>query len=295
MTPEIRHLLGGYATGTLTEVERARLFAAALEDQSLFDALAEEQPLKDLLDEPESRGYLLAELDRAEETRVSLPVAMAPAASKARPPARFWLPFGAVMVALVATGWLWWGHRPVPQAEIARNVPTAPLKQPEPAPATIGVRAQVPREAQKPVPAPKPALKEAVTAPAPAADAAEQPANQALDLRAERRAAAPAAASSMAAISAPPPYRVLRLEQGNYVPVAATARFRTGDRIVIHLPSEPKPELTHPNGTPIVLERDADGYRSVPIDLAAGPQEFILSPQSDKSIAPTLRIRLNVD
>ena len=50
MSPEdIKKLLGGYATGTLTAAEQQALFAAALEDQELFDALASEQPLRDLL------------------------------------------------------------------------------------------------------------------------------------------------------------------------------------------------------------------------------------------------------
>ena len=60
---EVRQLLGGYASGTLSEAERKLLFAAALDDQELFDAMADEQALKDLLDDPESRGYLQAVLD----------------------------------------------------------------------------------------------------------------------------------------------------------------------------------------------------------------------------------------
>jgi hypothetical protein len=57
---EIKKLLGGYATGTLTEEERRTLFQAALRDQELFDALAGEQPLKELLEDPAARGRLLA-------------------------------------------------------------------------------------------------------------------------------------------------------------------------------------------------------------------------------------------
>jgi hypothetical protein len=64
MRPEdIRKLLGGYATGTLTEAEQQALFAAALEDQELFDALANEQPLRDLLTDPSARAALLSSLD----------------------------------------------------------------------------------------------------------------------------------------------------------------------------------------------------------------------------------------
>ena len=65
MTPdEIRKLLGGYATGTLTEEERNLLFSAALEDQELFNALADEEALRELLAEPATRQILLEELQR---------------------------------------------------------------------------------------------------------------------------------------------------------------------------------------------------------------------------------------
>jgi hypothetical protein len=60
---EIRKLLGGYATDTLTAEERQALFAAALEDQELFDALGREQSLRDLLRDPAARAHLLAALD----------------------------------------------------------------------------------------------------------------------------------------------------------------------------------------------------------------------------------------
>jgi len=65
VTPdEIRKLLGGYATGTLTEEERNLLFSAALEDQELFDVLADEEPLRELLAEPATRQTLIEELQR---------------------------------------------------------------------------------------------------------------------------------------------------------------------------------------------------------------------------------------
>ncbi|HET6331554.1 MAG TPA: hypothetical protein VFF76_12265 [Holophagaceae bacterium] len=64
MTPrEAEQLLGGYATGTLTEAERRVLFAAALEDQTLFNALADEEALRELLADPGARAKLLAALD----------------------------------------------------------------------------------------------------------------------------------------------------------------------------------------------------------------------------------------
>jgi len=60
---EAEKLLGGYATGTLTESERGALFAAALEDQALFDALADEEALRELLADPAARAKLLAALE----------------------------------------------------------------------------------------------------------------------------------------------------------------------------------------------------------------------------------------
>src|SRR5450631_697776 len=64
MSPEdIKKLLGGYATDTLTTEEQQALFAAALEDQELFDALAREQSLRDLLRDPAARAELLSALD----------------------------------------------------------------------------------------------------------------------------------------------------------------------------------------------------------------------------------------
>ncbi len=62
---EIRKLLGGYATNTLTESERAALFEAALDDQELFNALQEEEALKSLLSDPSARAEVRQALDGA--------------------------------------------------------------------------------------------------------------------------------------------------------------------------------------------------------------------------------------
>jgi hypothetical protein len=64
MTPdEARNLMGGYATGSLTEAEEKALFAAALEDQELFEELADQQAIKEVLNEPGARQRLLAALE----------------------------------------------------------------------------------------------------------------------------------------------------------------------------------------------------------------------------------------
>ncbi len=59
---EIRGLIGGYATGSLSEAERKTLFEAALDDQELFDELAREQALKELLDAPGVKTRLIGAL-----------------------------------------------------------------------------------------------------------------------------------------------------------------------------------------------------------------------------------------
>ncbi len=64
---DIQKLLGGYATGTLTEAERRRLFEFAMHDQELFDALTDEQALKEILDDPQCRQRLLRALKLREQ------------------------------------------------------------------------------------------------------------------------------------------------------------------------------------------------------------------------------------
>jgi hypothetical protein len=69
MNPEdVRKLIGGYATGSLSEAERKLLFDAALDDQELFDELAGEQVLKEILDEPGARQRLLSALGAGQKS-----------------------------------------------------------------------------------------------------------------------------------------------------------------------------------------------------------------------------------
>lgn len=62
---DIQKLLGGYATGTLTEAERKALFDAALQDQKLFDALADEEAFRQVLRDPAAKAELLRTLEPA--------------------------------------------------------------------------------------------------------------------------------------------------------------------------------------------------------------------------------------
>jgi hypothetical protein len=60
MTDEdIRKLLGGYATRTLSQEEQKALFEAALHDEKLFAALADEHALREMLDDPGNRAAML--------------------------------------------------------------------------------------------------------------------------------------------------------------------------------------------------------------------------------------------
>ena len=67
---EAEKLLGGHATGTLTEEERRNLFVAALGDQALFDALMDEEALRELLADRAMRALLLAALAPAAAPKV---------------------------------------------------------------------------------------------------------------------------------------------------------------------------------------------------------------------------------
>jgi hypothetical protein len=132
---EARKLLGGYATGSLSEAERKVLFEAALQDQELFDELAGEQALKEVLDEPGARQRLIAALEPPRKHRVWL-LAMASA---------------TVAIALVI-GIVVLQRTPPPPQQIAQV-----LKSPGPvnAPAAPPV-AQPPPVRRKVAPAPPP-------------------------------------------------------------------------------------------------------------------------------------------
>ncbi len=66
-----RGLLGGYATGTLSEDERRLLFEVAMEDQEIFDELGREQALKEMLETPGVRDRLAAALGPAPHSSAS--------------------------------------------------------------------------------------------------------------------------------------------------------------------------------------------------------------------------------
>jgi hypothetical protein len=150
MIPEdVRKLLGGYATGTLTAAEQEALLAAALEDQELFDALMKEEAVRDVLQDPVSKAALLAALEQP----------------PARPAWWHWRPLiGAVAMAGIALGAVavWRATRekaaPVTVAQEMKQpapppVMTAPLardlKIEPPAPSKPVAKARVASESKK--------------------------------------------------------------------------------------------------------------------------------------------------
>ncbi len=154
-------LLGGYATGTLTEAERSALFAAALSDQALFDALADEETLRELLADPAVKAKLLAALETTPKVIPfwRRPTTMTLAAS--------------LLVAVGATLMLEQDH---PEQRLSKPPAPAPLTEAAPAanaaaPETAKVaprKESRAKEAQAPAPLAKKLAQPPPAAPAPA-------------------------------------------------------------------------------------------------------------------------------
>jgi hypothetical protein len=132
---EARKLLGGYATGSLTEAERSALFEAALDDQELFDELSGEQVLKEVLDEPGARQRLIAALEPP------------------RHRAWLWITAAAALASVIGVVVL---NRTPPPQQVAQV-----LKSPE--------QVARPAPAPAPPPAPVPAVRKVAPLPEPAA------------------------------------------------------------------------------------------------------------------------------
>ena len=142
MNPEdVRKLIGGYATGSLSEAERKALFDAALDDQELFDELAGEQVLKEILEEPGARQRLLSTLGAKS--------IQAPWWSKP------WLWMGAAVTVAVAIIIVVAQRTPLPQPtqEIAQVLKSAePVAAPAPPPPAAPVAPKALRKVAPPAP-----------------------------------------------------------------------------------------------------------------------------------------------
>lgn len=152
MSPrEAEKLLGGWATGTLSEDERQSLLRAAMQDQALFDALADEESLRDLLADPAARRRLLEAVAPRERSWFSW---------MWRPPVPVSALAGAVFAILVVTA-IRNVYTPAPASVPAANevAVVEPLRdQSAPAapagPVPAAVPAQPKRTATKPEPVP---------------------------------------------------------------------------------------------------------------------------------------------
>lgn len=120
---EAEKLLGGYATGTLTDQEKSALFSAALDQQELFDALVDEEALRELLADPDARRRLLTLLPEA-PVRTAFwdwlrrPAAIGLAASLA----------GAAVLGVAL--WQYSGPKKVAMSQVAEVRQTPPPAQP---------------------------------------------------------------------------------------------------------------------------------------------------------------------
>ena len=177
MTDEVRKLLGGYATGTLTEEEKQVLFDAALHDNELFAVLADEQALKELLDDSAVRAQILR---ATEEPRFSFAAAFGEWFE--RPKAKALIATAAVLLVVIGFNAARQAmeEKQAQIAEVRRPAPEAPPPpaavepQSKPAPQPVGKAAKPKQEARNSIfvpPAPPPQAA-AVPPPPPAKEAA---------------------------------------------------------------------------------------------------------------------------
>jgi hypothetical protein len=147
---QVRKLLGGYATNSLSESERKALFDAAVDDQDLFNALQDEQALKELLADPVSRHQIQQAL----------------AAPRGRDPfwSRWWAWGGlasaaaaaVLIVAVIRSNPPEYKTASAPRAEVVKQEEPKQLEAPRPKPR------QAARELQKSVRATPPATTDTV-------------------------------------------------------------------------------------------------------------------------------------
>lgn len=146
---DLEKLLGGYATGTLTEAERRALYEAALTDQALFDALAGEEALREVLEDPRCRRQIEQAL------REPRPGFLGRAAGWMRRP-RGWAIAGALAAAAAV---VFIAVRPeiqVAQYRKAEAPPVAPERQAFEEPALREQKSPEDKSKAQPAPAPVP-------------------------------------------------------------------------------------------------------------------------------------------
>ncbi len=84
--PDPSHLLSGYATDTLSQAERSRLYRAALEDQRIFDQLVEEESWRQVFSAAGVREELLQALAEPAPAATVVPGVRRPGVAAGRRP-----------------------------------------------------------------------------------------------------------------------------------------------------------------------------------------------------------------
>ncbi|BDU70160.1 hypothetical protein GETHOR_22610 [Geothrix oryzae] len=286
---EAEKLLGGYATGTLTEAERRALFEAALEHQDLFDALADEEALRELLADPAARAHLLSALAPGAPPKVvpfyrhpgligaaaSLIVAATAGLAYLRSPGTP-LPAARQETAKAApTGTAKVGEAPVPAQPLAQaQAQLQPQLQPQVAPARKVPPATGPEESASPRPIPTPAAVPTLApAPLPASRvaAAEAPAG-AEDAAREDRAKKAERSRPVAALAAPAPAAAVVEVLGQVAGAPAMTKAIASDRAERKV-AEPEGASPAPIWS---LEPQPDGITRVLVTAARGAEVSVL-------------------
>jgi hypothetical protein len=210
MTDDIRKLLGGYATGTLSDEEKQLLYDAALNDDKLFAALADEHALKELLDDSAVRAQLLR---ATEEPEFTLGGAFREWFD--RPKAKALVATGIVLISIIGVNTYRQTAReekPPQVAEVRTPGPPPPPVAEVPAPRQARKAAPKPQSQPAPPPPPAKGVVGGIMGGAPAVST----------LRFKEQATADG--------MLPVQYELLRQDaSGEYRPVASGAEFAPGD------------------------------------------------------------------
>jgi hypothetical protein len=287
---DIRKLLGGYATGTLTEEERRALFEAALTDQDLFNELNREQALQELIADPAARRELLRALPESERPRFSLGWRWAIAGGLA----------AAALVAIVVV------RSNAPQQKVEpvlvaqrQELPAAPEPQPEvkaPQPAAAPARQEA--VAKQDAAAAPPARPVEVTAEAAPMQMSSSEKSASVDALQPRDAPLKdrsalgvvqfaARAPSQASII---PYRILRGSvEGGYTEVDPQTVFQAGDRVRVVFESLESGRLRVTSGgagAKVLLDAPATSGGTYNLDVPPEEQKLVVTFSRDQGAAP---------
>jgi hypothetical protein len=311
MRPEdVRRLIGGYATGTLTDAERRALLEAALRDQELFNELAREQALKDLLEDPLARRELLHALEEKQTPAAAFTVWW-------KRPATWALAGGLATAALLVAVFIrptatqpkpepvLMAKREAPHAAVPiEGTPQAPAepRAMAPAPARPGLRPGAGTEQIRDLQKAGKAGAETTEA-EPVMDAAQPLAAEAVKSRevklsrASGGAMASAYRAALAERSAAVPYRLLRADEaGGFTEAGASAVFRREEQVRVVFEPKEDGRLVVVSGTSETRLLDASvtvGGRTN-LDVPAGETRLIVTftPAGEPGAAPfEIRIR----